>query len=166
MSFAPPPYTRAWFVHRFFDLAILGKAIDGLLEVIGAVLLFAVNKSAVVWLAKALTQYELAEDPNDAVAQYIVHAASAFGSGQLLAFLYLFTHGLIKLGLVAALYEQKLWAYPLANAFFGLFALYELYKYALSGAVIWLVLLILDLFVILFTWLEGRRVRRAIGQAE
>ncbi|HQT83037.1 MAG TPA: hypothetical protein PLW99_02725, partial [Candidatus Paceibacterota bacterium] len=47
----------------FFDLALLFKAVDGVLEFLGAILILAVPPSLVLRIAEFLTVGELAQDP-------------------------------------------------------------------------------------------------------
>jgi uncharacterized membrane protein len=72
---------------------------------------------------------------------------------------YFISHGAIKLVLVAALLGRKLRAYPVAIAFFALFAAYQVYRYFYSHAVLMLVLTAFDVFVIIFAWLEYKKLR-------
>ena len=49
------------------------------------------------------------------------------------AAIYLLSHGVIKVVLVASLFRELLWAYPAAIVVFTLFIVYQLYPYALIG---------------------------------
>lgn len=145
--------------HAAFEVGVVLKGIDGLLEIAGAALLWAVSPGQIRSLVAALTQHELSEDPHDVVARLLVRAAAHLSiSGKLFAFLYLLAHGVVKVGLVVALLRTKLWAYPLAIAVFGAFGVYETYRYLRSPSVEMLVLTILDVFVMVLTWIEYRRL--------
>ena len=107
-----------------------------------------------------LTQHELSEDPRDLVASYLVRAAGHLSmSGERFASAYLLAHGVLKIALVWALLRSKLWAYPVAIVVFAAFGVYQMYRYALSRSATMLALTVLDVFVIVLTWLEYRRVR-------
>src|SRR5262249_54720823 len=86
-------------------------------------------------------------------------------STQVFAAIYLLSHGVIKVVLVASLFRELLWAYPAAIVVFTLFIAYQLYRYALEPSTSMIVLSILDVMVIVLTWLEYRRLQRVHGQA-
>ncbi len=148
-------------LHDAFHAGIIVKGIDGTFEVIGGLLLLLVQPRTIGRFVLLLTEHELSRDPEDIIARYLLTAVQHLSeSSQLFGSLYLLSHGFIKLFLIAALWNRKLWAYPSAIAFFVLFILYQLYRYALSHSV-WLILLsIFDAFVVFLTWVEYRSVRR------
>lgn len=153
--------SRAGAVHAVFELAVVLKGIDAVLEVIGAVLLLLVSPRQIGRAVALLTQHELSQDPHDLVAGLLVHAAGHLSvGGTRFASAYLLSHGALKLLLVWALLTSRLWAYPVAIAVFAAFCGYQVYRFALTGSLAMAALTILDLFVIAFTWLEWRRVRR------
>jgi uncharacterized membrane protein len=147
-------------VHILFLIGILAKAVDGVLEVIGGLFLLFVEPAHLHrWLA-ILTQHELSRAPNDAMARLLlgVQAHLTYRT-RLFGAIYLLVHGVVKIGLVAALLRRELWAYPTAIIVFALFIVYQLYRYTITGG-FWLVVLsVVDLFVIVLTWLEYRRLR-------
>src|SRR6266480_595407 len=72
--------------------------------------------------------------------------------------IYLLWHGAVKVGLVAALLRGQRWAYPAAIVAFLAFLVYQISRYAHTHAPELLVLSVLDVLVILLTWLEYRRL--------
>ena len=113
-----------------------------------------------------LTQHELSEDPNDLLAGYLVHAAQHFSvDAQIFVSVYLLWHGLVKVGLVMALLQKRFWAYPTAILAFTLFLVYQLYRYANTHSNWLLMLSVVDVFVIIFTWFEYKRLRALHGFA-
>jgi uncharacterized membrane protein len=110
-------------------------------------------------MVRVLTQHELSEDPHDLVARTLLHAAQQFsGDVKLFGALFLLSHGVVKIGLVAGLLLRRHWAYPAAIAVFLAFLVYQLYRYAHTHSVWLLVLSVLDVFVIALTWAEYRRL--------
>jgi uncharacterized membrane protein len=96
-------------------------------------------------LINALTQHELSEDPHDKIAAQLVRLAQDFSpSSQMFAGVYLLSHGVIKVVLVASLFRGRLWAYPTAIVFFTLFIVYQMYRYALQPSTAMIVLSVLD----------------------
>jgi uncharacterized membrane protein len=147
-------------VHLLFNIGVIGKGVDGVLEVLGGVLLFFVSPAQIQFIVRMLTQHELSEDPHDLIAGYLLHVAQHFSTSvQIFAAAYLVWHGVVKVGLVAALLQKRLWAYPAAIGAFVLFLIYQLYRYAHTHSAWLLVLSAVDVFVIVITWLEYKRLR-------
>lgn len=148
-------------VHRLFVVGVVLKGIDGVLETAGGILLWVASPLQVLYVVRLLTQHELSEDPHDLVANMLLRAVHHFsGDVKLFGALYLLAHGVVKIGLVAALLRNRLWAYPGAIAVFVAFLGYQLYRYANTHSAWLLVLSVLDVFVIALTWAEYRRVQR------
>ena len=158
----PKPKSPVMKLHglldRTFEISVILKGIDGVLEIVGGIILLLVSPATIDRLAVALTQHELSEDPHDFIATHILHTASTLtGTAVLLAALYLLLHGLLKLVLVVAVLKGKLWAYPWMLGFLGAFVAYQLYRLTFAPS-LWLVLLtIFDVFVGWLTWLEYRK---------
>ena len=155
----------SWFkprdlLDRTFEISIIAKGLDGLLELIGGVLLIAVGPTTINRAIVAVTQHELSEDPHDLIATRLLHfGAGLTGSAVQFAAAYLLVHGVVKVVLVAALLRNKLWAYPWLIATLMVFIGYQLYRIALAPTA-WLILLtIFDAFVVWLTWREWRRQR-------
>ena len=107
-----------WFktgdlLDRAFGVGIILKGLDGVLEVVGGVLLLIVSPTTIDQLSRALTQHELSEDPHDFLATHLLHAAGSLtGSSLQFGAAYLLLHGVVKIVLVSALLRDKIWAYP------------------------------------------------------
>jgi uncharacterized membrane protein len=143
-----------------FRVGVVGKGVDGALEIVGGALLLALSRSQVHGIVGALTQHELSEDPGDVVARALLHAARHLSAGaKVFGAVYLLGHGVVKVGLVVALLRRRLWAYPTAILVFLGFLGYQLYRYSRTAAPWMLLLSAIDVFVIAVTWLEYRRLR-------
>jgi uncharacterized membrane protein len=132
MMFKP----KDW-LDRVFEIGIIAKGLDGLVELVGGVLLLFATPGGIHHMAAVITQGELSEDPHDVVARYILHTANGLtGSSVLLGAIYLLAHGAVKVALVIALLMNKLWAYPCMIIVLLIFIGYQLYRIALdpSGA--------------------------------
>ena len=150
-------------IHKTFEVGIFLKGANGVLEIIGGVLLLAVSPRAISRLAVFLTQNELSKDPKDFLANFLLKSAHDLAvSGQLFGALFLLSHGIIKLFLIIALFKKKFWAYPLAMAVFGLFIIYQMYRYFLGHSVWMLVLSILDIVVIVLTYWEMKNLEHKV----
>ena len=151
---------REKMVHALFAMSVIMKGVDGALEIVGGALLCLVNPARLSALVRRLTQHELSEDPHDLLAGALLHAVQHLSADtQLFAAVYLVGHGLIKVGLVIALLQQRVWAYPAAIGAFVLFLVYQLSRYTHTSSAWLLVLSVVDVCVIVITWLEYKRLR-------
>jgi uncharacterized membrane protein len=155
-----PSVGKANFRELFFQISIWLKGLDAGLEIVGGVALFLVSRGLIIRVVALLTQDELAEDPHDLIANYLLNAAKhlSVSSKQFMAF-YLLAHGVPKLLLVGALLRRKLWAYPIAIIAFGAFILYQLYRFTFTHSIGLIALSVFDLAVIWLIWLEYRALR-------
>jgi len=150
------------FIHRAFEVGVGLKGLDGVLEILGGFFLLTVSPLHLSALVQQLTLHELSEDPHDLVAGYLLTLSKGLTAReQLFGAAYLLAHGVVKLALVAALLKRRLWAYPAAMGIFGLFAVYQVYRYTLTHSWYLIPLTMLDAVVIWLTWLEYARLRIA-----
>jgi uncharacterized membrane protein len=153
----------SWFrpqdlLDQTFEVGIILKGLDGLLEVLGGLLLLVVSPAAIDRLVTSLTQHELSEDPHDFLANHLLKTAHGLtGSAVLFGALYLLAHGLAKVILVAALLKNQLWAYPWTIAFLGVFIGYQLYRLSLNPSVGLTALTVFDAVIAWLTWREYRK---------
>ena len=88
-------------VHIAFEISIFFKGLDGVLEIVGGLLLFLVRPDTISRIVMALTQHELSEDRDDIIASYLVRLTQGFSAdSQVFAGVYLLSHGGIKVLLV------------------------------------------------------------------
>lgn len=147
-------------IHQAFQVGVVLKGLNGLLELTGGILLLWFPPGAIQGLVVRLTQMELSEDPRDFIATHLRAAAAALSADAArFAALYLLSHGLIKIGLVYALLRGKQWAYPWAIAIFAAFAIYQIYRYFITYSGWLIALTVLDGIVIVLTTVEWRQVR-------
>jgi len=143
---------------RLFEIGIILKGLDGILETIGGLLLLTVTPATINRLASWLTQHELSEDPHDFVASRLLgYAHGLTGSAVTFAAVYLLLHGITKIVLVAALLRNQIWAYPWMIAFLLIFIGYQLYRIVLSPTYAMIALTIFDAFIVWLTWREWRK---------
>ncbi len=152
-------------IHFIFEVSLFLKGAFALLEMIGGVLAYIVPKHFVVGVVATLTQSELAEDPRDLVANYLLHAAQHISAGgKSFAAIYLLSHGAVKLWLIAGLLREKLWYYPVALIVFGLFIAYQLYRFSFTHSPFLIFLTVVDLVVIVLTWHEYGFLKRRLSR--
>jgi uncharacterized membrane protein len=156
-----------WFrskdlLDRTFEIGILLKGLDGVLELIGGALLLVVSPATINRITGALTQHELSEDPHDVIATHLLRISHGLtGSAVGFAAAYLLLHGIVKVVLVLALLRNKLWAYPWMIAFLVAFICYQLYRIALDVTLGLTALTIFDAIIVWLTWREYHKQRTA-----
>ena len=137
---------------------MLFKGIDGIIETIGGTALLIVDRQDIQHLVHAVLRHELLEDPNDPIANYLMHAAAGLSvNTKTFAALYLLVHGLVKLGLVTALWQRRLWAYPLAGVVLSLFVIYQGVRFTFTHSVVLLLVTAVDIAIIALLPGEYRR---------
>jgi uncharacterized membrane protein len=136
------------------------KGVDGVLEVIGGLLLLVLTPATINDLTRALTQHELSRDPHDFLATHLLqYAGSLTGSSVRFGAAYLLSHGAVKVVLVAAVLKNKLWAYPWMIAFLLAFIGYQLYRLTFGPSIGFVGLTVFDAVVAWLTWREYQRQR-------
>ena len=153
------PQTTPDNLDRAFHIGLYLKGLDGLLEIIGGVLLLIITPDQINHLARWLTEGQLDQNPHDYIANHILKTAHSL-SGASLTFgaIYLLSHGIVKIFLVAAVLRDHLWAYLALIGVTGLFVIYQVYRLCVDGFSMSLFLLtIFDLVIIYLTQKEYRR---------
>ena len=150
------------YIRRAFDICLSLKGIFACVEIVGGLLACFASHRSVLNFVRLITQNELAENPRDVIANYLLHSAERFSiNAQHFAALYLLGHGVIKIWLIAGLLRSKLWYYPAAMIIFSLFILYQFYLLT-SRFSSWLVFItVIDAVVIVLTWHEYKYLRHA-----
>ena len=149
-------------VTKYFRISVLLKGFHALFEIVGGLLLAFIPPAIVLSVVEALTQYELLEDPHDLVANFFLSVAQQFSiTGSLFASVYLLSHGVIKLALVAALLRNVRPAYPISMIVLGTFAVYQMYRFSITHSPALIALTIFDAVVIWLIWREYKILREA-----
>lgn len=150
-------------IHKLFEVGVILKGLDGILEILGGILLWTVNPTSINKFIQNLTQQELNEDAHDLIANLFLHFNQSLSlNSKNFGAIYLLSHGIIKIALVVGLLQKKLWAYPASIIFLILFIVYQLYRLWLGYSVGMLLLTILDVIVITLVWLEYRNVKESL----
>ena len=145
---------------RSFQASITLKGIDGLLEMIGGILLLVANQTRVNSFVDVITRHSLARNPNAFVATHLLHASQGIvGRAHYFIFLYLVSHGLAKVILVVALWLNRMWAYPAMILLLIAFILYQLYRMTFAPSWFLALLTVFDAVVIWLTWAEYEKQR-------
>lgn len=146
-------------VYLIFFYSVVLKGLNAIIEIVGGIMALIVSQEFVLRLTLFFTQGELTKDPDDRLANYLIHSAQQLSvSSKHFIAIYLLSHGLIKLVLVTQLLKNKLWAYPASIVMFVLFIVYQIYRYFHTYSVWLLALTVFDVFVIWLVWHEYRRL--------
>jgi uncharacterized membrane protein len=140
---------------------MLVKGVDGVLELIGGLLLAFLPPVAINRAVLFFVEGELKEDPADFVSNLLLHTARNAIEVKVPASVFLIVHGFVKLLLVAALATNRLWSYPVAILVFAGFTMYQLYQLAQQRSFFLEIATLMDVVVILFVIVEYSYVRRA-----
>jgi uncharacterized membrane protein len=146
-----------------FKIGVVLKGLDGVLEVVGGLLLLFLSPAAIEHIVRTLTAHELSEDPHDLIARYLLHTASHLTtSTTLFGAIYLLSHGAAKIVLVVFVLRDKLWAYPWLIVLLLAFIVYQLYRITFvhfSGGLT--ALTVFDAVLVWLTWREYQAKRAA-----
>ncbi len=150
-------------LHRFFELGILIKGVDGGLELVGGLLLVLLSPVAINRVVFFFVEGELKEDPTDLVANLLLHTTRSAIEVRVPASVFLIVHGIVKLVLVGGLATNRLWSYPAAILVFAGFTIYQLYQLGQQYSLFLETVTVLDVIVILLVIAEYRHMRIASG---
>jgi uncharacterized membrane protein len=143
-----------------FRLAVAIKGLDGLIELVAAIVLLAVPAAFVQELVEGVLARDLLGPPDGSLARHFVAGTAEFASGnRTFAVVYLGLHGTLKLAMVAALLRKWVRAYPLVIAVLALFVAYELYRAFHTGSIVLPVLAAIDIAIIVLVVREYRALR-------
>jgi len=148
------------FLDWVFEVGIVLKGLNGLLELVGGVLLLIVSPAAIKGVVGILTGGELSENPHDFVASRLLRTAGGLtGAGLTFGGVYLLVHGVVKVTLVIALLCNKLWAYPWMITVLLAFIAYQVYLIVLGPSPGLVALTVFDVLIVVLTWREYRKQR-------
>ncbi len=147
-------------IHRVFEVVVVLKGIHAVIEIISGFIVLFITQNFITNVIFSVTQEELIEDPKDFIAHYLINSVQQFSiSSQHFAALYLLSHGIIKTILAFGLLKEKLWAYPASLGVFGLFIIYQLYRFSFTFSIWLLVLTVIDLIIVALTWHEYKYLK-------
>jgi uncharacterized membrane protein len=151
---------RKSFQHRAFEMGIFLKGIDGLLECIGGVLIWFVTPALLFRVFRTLYGHEIFRVAGEQVGFHLQAESEKFASGsKIFPSLFLVSHGITKILLVAAIWMNRLWAYPLMIFVFSAFAVYQVYRLAHTHSVILAAVTVIDIAIIYLTCREYQEQR-------
>lgn len=147
---------------RAFEISLLLKGLDGLLETVSGFLFLFVKPELVMRLAHGVVGYH----PTNFISEHILKSAQNFSKGTaVFAALYLMSHGVVKLVLVVEILREHLWAYIGLIVVTSGFIIYQLYHiFFTRPSFSFISLTIFDFIVVYLTIKEyGRQKVRLSG---
>jgi uncharacterized membrane protein len=147
---------------RWFEIGIVLKGLNGAVELTAGLILAVVGPSRLRAFVIDFASPRVTANPNDLIAVEILRGTSALTAQTVqFAAIYLLAQGAVKLVLVVALLQNRLWAYPVMITVLVGFISYQLYRIVFvapnPGL---LVLTAFDSVILVLTWREYRRRRR------
>ncbi|MDD4135732.1 MAG: DUF2127 domain-containing protein [Candidatus Shapirobacteria bacterium] len=150
---------REEILGKLFEIIVFFKGLEGVFEILGgALLVYAAKTDKLVQFILRITQHELAQDPNDFLANKLVEVAQSINPGINFGMVYLLAHGLIKTFLSVMLLKRKLWAYPLAMYTWFTLAILLLVKFFDEFNPLYLLLSFFDLATGILTIIDYRKL--------
>lgn len=146
--------------HVAFLAILIAKGLLGLAQLAIAVLIHFGAVQQLPAIAKWFFREELTQDPTDFIATHILKIIVGADTSHLTFYqAYFAVHGLLHVGIVAALLAGALWAYPLTIAVLILFIVYQAIEWLNIGGPMLLVLTAIDVIVIWLTYIEWQKRR-------
>lgn len=143
-----------------FRISLIVKAVDALAEIIGGIFLLFITPHDIESFVHWLTRSELAEDPHDFTANFLMHSVAHLSAGSTtFGAIYLLSHGVIKMFVIINVLRNKYWAYPLLIIVILGFIIYQGISLAHHFGYGLTLLTIFDIFVVVMTWFEWQKQR-------
>ena len=150
--------------HHLFIISILLKGFYAVLELAAGIALFFSSPDYLAQFVRFMFHNRLVADPNDPLATFALHQLQDFDvTRHTFVSIYLMLHGLVKVGVVAGLYSERLWAFPVGLAALGIFIIYQMQRYAHTHAPLLLIISILDAFIMLLVWREWQAMKKKVA---
>lgn len=141
-----------------YRLSLFAKAVLGLSQLAGGVLLWFLPAGSIPRMAAWLTRSELSQDPADPIALAVARWASGLGTqAEQFYSIYLVSHGALNFGVVLGLLLRIRGAYHVSLAILMIFVVYQTISYFKSHDPALILLTAIDLLVIILVLLERRR---------
>jgi uncharacterized membrane protein len=157
------PKFQPTLLDRTFEISVVLKGLDGVLEVIGGLLLLVMSPATINRLFDSLARNDIIGS-HQLLTHYVQELNNYVVGGTLFAALYLLAHGVVKIVLVIAVLRRQLWAYPVMIFFLAVFILYQAYLLVLGYSTPLLLLTIFDLFVVWLTLKEYEKLKERVAR--
>lgn len=151
---------RDRILHWLFQIGIWIKGFDGVLELVGGILLLMVSPHALNHYVMMMTQGEINEDPDDLAANALRHMARNLSvSSKHIGAAYLLGNGVVKILLAIGILRGKLWCYPTAIVVIALFVCLEIARISMHFSFLMLTGMLIDTLIIMLIAREYRHIK-------
>ena len=141
-------------------VSILLKGLFALLELAAGLTLFFSTPDYLTQFVHFMFHNRLVADAHDPLATFALHQLQDFDVRRhTFVGIYLTLHGLVKVGVVAGLYSERLWAFPTGLTALGIFIIYQMQRYFTTHAPLLLIISIFDGFIMLLVWREWQALK-------
>ena len=143
--------TRSSLDHRLFQIGVAIKGLDGLIELVGGLLLLIFGPRRInSTLGRLALEHPWLGAHVHSVSPNSVHLVMA----------YLFFQGVIKLWLAEALLRERKWVFPVALVLLGLLTVSLIVEFFIHHSVGAVVLFVLNLIIMVLIWREYSNLRK------
>jgi uncharacterized membrane protein len=154
----PNESTTSRLLHDSYLVGLGVQASIGTFQLIGALMIQVASRTGWLtgvsqWTAAALSQH------HGAPMEMLLHALHHFSTARDPFWsVYLIGHGVLNLGVVAALLAKKWWAHPVSILMLSGFIIYQLHHYLHNHSLVMIALSLFDAVVIALVWREYRQL--------
>ncbi len=136
-------------LHELFHITLFFKAFNGIIEILGGILLFFISNDMIYKVTEFIFRGELVEDPKDVMISHLVYLAQnlSIATKVFIAF-YLLANGVVKVLLVYSLWQDKEWAFPVAGVILAAIIAYDAYRMFVRFSYFLLFLLLIDIVIV------------------
>ena len=150
--------------HMLFLVSILLKGLFALLECAAGIAIYLTPPDFLGQLIHFMFHNRLVADPRDPLATFLLHQLSDYDvTRHAFVSIYLMLHGLVKIGVVAGLWSEKLWAFPVGISALAIFIVYQMNRFFYTHAPLLVVISIFDAFIILLAWREWQAMKQKVA---
>jgi uncharacterized membrane protein len=159
-----PQNTRERDIRLLFYVSVGGKGLISFFEVVAGVTVLFIAPTLIAQFLNSIAQSELTHEPNNLIAKIVVDILQNIDiPSSIFIAVYLLSRGIVKLGLVAALLKEQLWAYPASIFVLGCFILYQLYQIVATHSLAIVGLTLFDLVVVWSIWAEWNVLKKHLA---
>lgn len=142
----PDAKNREKFLHYLFKGTVIFKGADGILDVISSIVLTCVPAHNRINILPFLVRKELIDDPDDILSNYLMNLSQHFLPGTIkFIILYLAIHGLIKIGLALALWNDNPKLFRIAGVVLTISIGYQMYRFTHTHSILLLTVTVIDM---------------------
>lgn len=135
-------------LHSLFKAGIFIKALVGLGEIIFGLAFYVLSPAIINSLINFFVE-ELREIPGDFLVNIFLRIFHDFSVTPQLVWGFIFlSHGIVKIFLLAGLFKNKFWAYPVSILIFTIFVFYQFYRLSIAPSVLlWFITIFNIIFI-------------------